>query len=170
MVFTVSSTKIPILADYNLHGHIHSGKFATIRESNHGSGVCNGHYALYYEPKSSILSAITGVWKISSIAGGFKNHKLHLSRLFCSNHTCYCINIVSVTSASRYHMGYQSRSSMYTYGLIPRNFTELAEAVPIGAYPQQHEFGKVSRYHHNRRHELSHWYPGSGVVLDCIDS
>ena len=31
------------------------------------------------------------------------------------------------TSASRY----QSRSSMYIRGLIPRNSTELAEAIPI---------------------------------------
>ena len=33
-----------------------------------------------------------------------------------------------VTSASRY----QSRSSMYIRGLIPRKSMELAEAVPIG--------------------------------------
>ena len=31
-----------------------------------------------------------------------KKHKLHLNRLFCCNHTCYCVNMVSVTSASRY--------------------------------------------------------------------
>ena len=31
-----------------------------------------------------------------------KKHKLHLSHLFCCNHTCYCVNMVSVTSASRY--------------------------------------------------------------------
>ena len=36
-----------------------------------------------------------------------------------------------ITSASRYHPRYQSRSSMYIRGLIPRNFAELAEAVPI---------------------------------------
>ena len=67
-----------------------------------------------------------------------KKHKLHLSRLFCCNHTCYCVNMVSVTSASRYimsasryHLRYQSRSWMYIRGLIPRNFTELAEAIPI---------------------------------------
>ena len=36
-----------------------------------------------------------------------------------------------ITSASRYHPDYQSRSSMYILGLIPRNFLELAEAVPI---------------------------------------
>ena len=35
------------------------------------------------------------------------------------------------TSASRYQPHYQSRSSMYIRGLIPRNFAELAEAVPI---------------------------------------
>ena len=67
-----------------------------------------------------------------------EKHKLHLNRLFCCNHTCYYANMVSVTSASRYltsasryHPRYQSRSSMYIRGLIPRNFAELAEAVPI---------------------------------------
>ena len=57
---------------------------------------------------------------------------------FCFNHTCYCANVDSVTSASgyltpasRYHLRYQSRSSMYIRGLVPRNFEELAEAVPI---------------------------------------
>ena len=39
--------------------------------------------------------------------------------------------MVSVTPASRY----QSRSSMYIRGLIPRNFAELAEAVPIEQEP-----------------------------------
>ena len=39
----------------------------------------------------------------------------------------------SVTSASRYHPRYQSISSMYICGLIARNFTELAEADPIGS-------------------------------------
>ena len=60
--------------------------------------------------------------------------------MFCCNHTCYCVNIVFVTSASRYitsasrkHPRYQSRSSMYIRGLIPRNFAELAEAVPIAS-------------------------------------
>ena len=67
-----------------------------------------------------------------------KKHKLHLSRLFCCNHTCYCVNMVSVTSVSRYitslsryHPRYQSRSSMYIRGLIPQNFAELAKLVPI---------------------------------------
>ena len=66
-----------------------------------------------------------------------KKHQHILSRLHCCNHTCYCINIVYVTSAShyitpasRYYPRYQSRSSMYIRGLIPRNSAELAEAVP----------------------------------------
>ena len=57
--------------------------------------------------------------------------------LLCCDYTCYCVYMVSVMSASRYitsascyHPHYQSRSSMYIPGLIPRNFTELAEAVP----------------------------------------
>ena len=33
-----------------------------------------------------------------------KKHKLHLSCLFCCNLTCYCVNMVSVMSASRYIM------------------------------------------------------------------
>ena len=36
-----------------------------------------------------------------------------------------------ITSASRCHPRYQSRFSMYIRGLIPRNFAELALAVPI---------------------------------------
>ena len=75
-----------------------------------------------------------------------EKYKRHLSCLFCCNHSCYCVNMVSVTPvtlyitsvsryitpASRYHPRYQSRSSMYIRGLIPWNFAELAEAVPIG--------------------------------------
>ena len=38
-----------------------------------------------------------------------------------------------ITSASPYHPRYESRSSMYIRGLIPRNSVELAEAVPIAS-------------------------------------
>ena len=55
------------------------GKSATIRESNHGSGVCKEHYAYNYVPKSSILLARTGVWKISSVACGFSSIKIDYS-------------------------------------------------------------------------------------------
>ena len=59
----------------------HSGKSATIRESNHGSGVhvCKKHYAYYYVPKSPILLARTGVWKTSSVAFGFSSIKINFS-------------------------------------------------------------------------------------------
>ena len=60
-----------------------------------------------------------------------KKHKLHYNHLFCCNHTC--CGMVSVALAFRYLTSascYQSRSTMYIRGLIPRNFTELAEAVP----------------------------------------
>ena len=36
-----------------------------------------------------------------------------------------------ITSASHYHRRYHSRSLMNIRGLIPPNFSELAEAVPI---------------------------------------
>ena len=80
-------------------------------------------------------------YRYSDILLKKKQHKLHLSRLFCCNHACYCVNMVSVTSASRYiksasryHPRIQSRSSMYIRGLIPRYFAELAEAVPNGSF------------------------------------
>ena len=41
-----------------------------------------------------------------------------------------------ITSASCYHPRYQSRFSMYIRGLIPRNFAELADVVPIGMINQ----------------------------------
>ena len=56
-----------------LQYHNSSGKSATIRESNHGSGVCKEHYAYYYVPKSSILLSGTGVWKVSSVTCGFSS-------------------------------------------------------------------------------------------------
>ena len=138
-----------------LHLYFHLGRSATIGESNPGSGVCKEHYSWYYVPKSSILLAGTGVWKILSVACGFSSIKIDysdypkslisrinevyvLNSLFCFNHTCYCVNMVSVTSAphyitsvSLYYQRYQSRSSMYIRGLIPQNFAELAETVPI---------------------------------------
>ena len=85
-----------------------------------------------------------------------KEHNLHSSRLFGCNQTCYCVNMASVTSASRsitsasrYHPSNQSRSSMYIRGLIPGNFAELAEAVPIASSMLKdvalafHSFSKV---------------------------
>ena len=65
---------------------------------------------------------------------GHENINFIYNRLFCCNHTCYCVSMVVVKSVSRYVTSasrYQSRSSMYVRGLIPRNSTELAKAVPI---------------------------------------
>ena len=47
------------------------------------------------------------------------------NHLFCCNQTWYCVGMVSVTSVSHYVTSasrYQSRFSMYTRGLIPRNW------------------------------------------------
>ena len=89
----------------------------------------------YFEYPKGLISRINDVYVFLLK----KTHKDHLSRLFRCNHTCYCVNMVSVTSASRYitsasryHLRYQSRSSMYIGSLIPQNFVELTEAVPIG--------------------------------------
>ena len=49
-----------------------------------------------------------------------------------------------ITSVSRYYPRYQSRSSMYIRGLIPRNVKELAEAVPIIVEQVKRYFNGVS--------------------------
>ena len=36
---------IPVCTERKATGSYHSGKSATIRESNHGSGACKKHYA-----------------------------------------------------------------------------------------------------------------------------
>ena len=63
-----------------------------------------------------------------------------IKAIFLCNHTksCHCVNLVSVTSASRYitspsryHPRCQSRSSIYIRGLITRNSAESVEVVPI---------------------------------------
>ena len=65
-----------------------------------------------------------------------KNINFISNRLYLlQSHFFYCVGIVSVTPASRYVTSasrYQSRSSMYIRGLIPRNSTEKDEAVSIG--------------------------------------
>ena len=97
----------------------------------------------YSEYPESLISRINEVYGVFSIKYRYsdillKKHKLHLSRLFCCNHTCYYVNMVSVTSASRYHSRYQSRYSMYTCGLIPQNFGELTKAVPFASDQVKH--------------------------------
>ena len=52
--------------------------------------------------------------------------------LFFCNHTCYCVGMVSVTSASRYVTQASRYQSRYRLDVHPRSdSTELAEAVPI---------------------------------------
>ena len=105
---------------------------------------------------SLIRAFASRVWKNSSVACGFSsikidysdypkslNSKLNevmffskniaiVSRLFCCNHTCYCVNMDSVMTASRYHPRHQSRYSMHIRGLISHNFFGIGRAVPIG--------------------------------------
>ena len=71
--------------------------------------------------------------------GGEQTHSQPSVYLFCFNNTCNCVDVVSVTSASRYVTSatrYQNGSSMNIRGLIPQNLTELADAVLIDpSYP-----------------------------------
>ena len=63
-----------------------------------------------------------------------KNINFIYNCLFCCNHSCYCVNMVSVTPASHYITSashYHPRSLMYIRGLISQNFAEMAEAVLI---------------------------------------
>ena len=46
---------------------------------HHGLGVCKEYYVWYYVPKSSILLAGTGVWKIRSVACGFSSINIEYS-------------------------------------------------------------------------------------------
>ena len=93
----------------------------------------------YPDYPKSLISRINEVYVFFKKISLYHNkHKLDLSRMFCCNHTSYCVNMVSVTSASGYttlascyHPRYQIRSSMFIRSLNPRNFAELAEAVPI---------------------------------------
>ena len=62
--------------------------------------------------------------------------------LFWCNHTCYYVGMVSVTSALHYvaeASRYQSRSSMYTQGLIPwksRNWQRQFQLMLASLNPQ----------------------------------
>ena len=66
-----------------------------------------------------------------------KNINFIHNHLFCCNHICYCVGMVSVTSGSCYITSashYQGRSLMNIRGLITGNSTELADAVPIDLF------------------------------------
>ena len=65
-------------------------------------------------------------YRFSDIVLKKKLHSMY-NLFFGCNPTCYFGGMVSSTAAS----GYQFRSLVYIRGLIPRNSSELAEAVPI---------------------------------------
>ena len=72
-----------------------------------------------------------------------ENMNFTYKHLFCCNHTCYCVGMVSVMSASCYVMSVsccQSISSMYIRDLIPQNSTVLGKAVPIAGMWCSHNF------------------------------
>ena len=62
----------------------------------------------YSDYSKSLISRINEVYvfsikyRYSNISLIKKQRNLHFSRLFSCNHTCYCVNMVSVTSASLY--------------------------------------------------------------------
>ena len=97
-----------------------------------GSAVSKSIFSDY--PKS-LISRINEVNVFFHSDILLKNkHNFIYNHLFCCNHNSYCLDMVSVTSSSRYATSasrYQSRSSMYIRGLIPWNFMELAETIPI---------------------------------------
>ena len=64
-----------------------------------------------------------------------KNINFIHKRLICWDHTCYCVNMVSVTSASHYITSasryHPHRYSMYIRGQIPRNFAEIGRGSSV---------------------------------------
>ena len=97
------------------------------KSSKSGTGTLRARDLIIFTTDLQIVNYYS---TITAIADLFLNY----NRLFCCNHTCYCVGMVAVTSASRYVTSasrYQSRSSIYILSLIPRNSTELDEAVPI---------------------------------------
>ena len=66
------SVRVRCVSNKRLCGKTHSGKSATNRESNHGSGVCKELYLKKYVPKISILLARASVWQ-SYVACGISS-------------------------------------------------------------------------------------------------
>ena len=73
------------------------------------SSVASGFSSIkidYSDYPKNLISRINDVYafsikyRYSDIL--LEKHKFIDNHLFCCNHTCYCVNMVSVTSASRY--------------------------------------------------------------------
>ena len=122
-----------------------------------GSALLKSIFSDY--PKS-LISRINEVYvfsikyRCSAISFEKKDINFIYYRSFGCNHTCYCVSIVCVTPASRYVTSasrYQSRSSIYIRGMIPRNCMILQN------WPRQFRLGlaiKISamtRNDHNQR-------------------
>ena len=75
----------------------------------------------FFDYPNSLISRLNEVYVLK------KKHNFINNSFFFCNHTSDCVNMVTVTSASRY----QIKSSMYIRGLISRNSREFAEAIPI---------------------------------------
>ena len=59
-----------------------------------------------------------------------------------------------ITTASRYHPHYQSRSSMYIRGLIPLHFSELSKTVPIAVLRDLSSFAIILPRKREREREI----------------
>ena len=73
----------------------------------------------YYDYQKSLISRINEVYVffnkfIAKAKFYWKNINFIYNRLFCCNHTCYCVNMISVTLTSHYIM------SASLYHLCPR--------------------------------------------------
>ena len=87
----------------------------------------------YFDYPRRFINRINEVYDFS-IKYRYKKLNFIYNHLLCCNHTCYYVDMIYMTSASRYVKSasrYQSRSPMYILGLIQRNSTELAKAVSI---------------------------------------
>ena len=99
---------------------LHSEKFGSIRELSLG--------CMYFDYPRLFINRINEVFCLFFsvyIATFYWKKNFIYNRLFCCNHFYYCVGMVYVTSALHYATSasrYQNRSSMYIWGLIPRNW------------------------------------------------
>ena len=132
----------------------------------------------YSDYPKSLISKINEVY-VFSIKSRYSDillekHKLHFSSLFCCNHTCYCVNVVSVTSASHfitsashYHPRYQRDPRCYHVHPWSDStiFAELAEAVPIEAGGHNKV---IYHEYHLLQSKVNHWLTCATLLLDYL--
>ena len=71
-----------------------------------------------------------------------------------------------ITSASHYHPRYQSRSSMYIHGLIPRNIAELAKQFRLPRMDLLHLFHLINWMGNNIK-EMTWLMNMYNLIEDC---